>query len=74
MTRFIETLEREGGHIIVLFLVGCLSFLTMCWSCKPTVEAVAHDVAIGSFSALLALLKGNGNGKNKHEPNTPPSS
>lgn len=54
----IESLEREGGHIALLMLITCYALLVLSITANATVAAVCHDIVVGGFSALLAMLKG----------------
>lgn len=50
--RFYESLSKEHGHILVLL------FLILCgWGACALNLAKGEDIVVGSFGALLALLR-----------------
>jgi hypothetical protein len=59
MKMLIDSLEREGGHILMLWIVVLHALLIMSLTNDERVMSICHDIIIGGFSALLALLKGN---------------
>lgn len=56
--KLVESLEREGGHILMLWIVICYALFIMAITLDPMVKQICHDIVVGGFSALLALLKG----------------
>ncbi|MDE2100123.1 MAG: hypothetical protein KGL39_22905 [Patescibacteria group bacterium] len=66
--KLIEGLEREGGHIAALLLLFGYAVLIMSFTPDEATKALCHDVAIGAFSAVLALLKGSGQAKANSTP------
>lgn len=56
--KIIESLEREGGHVVVLAVVMLYALLILSLTSNVTVAAVCHDIVVGGFSALLAILRG----------------
>lgn len=75
MKTIVENLEREGGHILTLLVVMFVAMILTQFTIKPTVESLCHDIAVGAFSAALALLKGNGKRREetKPDPDAPPT-
>lgn len=65
--KLIESLEREGGHILMLWIVICYALFIMTIATDATVRQICHDIIVGGFSALLALLKSG----NQTKPPTP---
>lgn len=65
--KFIQLLEREGGHIIVLAVLLLLCILLSYLMPDNELVVKCGDLTLG---ALLLAMKGNGNGK--PQPPAPP--
>lgn len=63
--KLILSLEREGGHIIVLFLLVILCIALSYLMPENALVTKCGDLALG---ALLLAMKGSGNGKLPIEP------